>query len=230
MVPSNKWFPSSLQNRAAWYQNFTTQFAVLAAGFGFTAPEIAAMQDDNTVIQFLAQTAVDHEAYKDALGEYRTTVTEGDIGDPTPGFPANPTFTLPEIVPTGIFERLVNAVTRIRAAATFSPEAGALLGINPSSGPAPEGDVPPTLKAFTQPGNVIEVRFTRGSSDGIAVEIKVDNEVAWSSAGRFPKSPAIITVPDGTGLPRAVQLRGRFLDGNSPIGPNSDTVNVVTTP
>jgi len=92
------------------------------------------------------------------------------------------------------------------------------------------GDLKPVLKANAMPGNVVEVKFTRGSTDGIDVEIKVDNATTWSSGGRFFKSPAALNIPDGTGLPHAVQIRARYLDGNAPVGQNSDTVNIVTTP
>ncbi len=231
-VPSKAWYPTKLQDRAAWHQNWTTQLAILGAGLGVTAPEIAQQQDDNTVMQFLAQTDVDFEAYGDAIREYRINITQGNPGEPTPSFPADPGFALPEVVPTGIFRRLIDLVERIRTAATYTPEAGALLGIIPNSGggPVPESELKPSLKVSTEPGNVVVVKFTRGKTDGIGLEMKIDNEANWSNAGRFPKSPAIITVPANGGLPRSVQLRARFLDGNTPVGQNSDTVTVVTTP
>jgi hypothetical protein len=86
------------------------------------------------------------------------------------------------------------------------------------------------LKAVPMPGNVVQVKFTRGQTDGIDVQIKVDNAESWSSAGRFFKSPASLNIPDGTGLPHAVEIRARFLEGNDPVGQNSDTINVVTLP
>ena len=58
------------------------------------------------------------------------------IGDPTPAFPANPAFALPEVVPTGIYQRLIELVDRIRSAPAYTDEIGALLGIIPST-PAP---------------------------------------------------------------------------------------------
>ena len=64
--------------------------------------------------------------------QYRKIITEGDIGDPTPEFPANPAFALPVVQPTGIFERLNNLVERIRVAPNYTAETGALLGIIPS--------------------------------------------------------------------------------------------------
>lgn len=54
--------------------------------------------------------------------------------------------------------------------------------------------------------------------------------MTWSAAGTFFKSPASVNVADGNGLPHAVRLRGRYIIGNEPVGLNSDTVNVVTTP
>src|SRR5262245_19811513 len=107
-IPSKGWYPTNLQERAAWHQNYAPQLSVLGAGLGVTAAEIAQAQDDATAMQFLAQTDVDFLAYGDAIRQYRLTITEGNPGEPTPAFPANPTFTLPDVVPTGIFRRTID--------------------------------------------------------------------------------------------------------------------------
>jgi hypothetical protein len=70
----------------------------------------------------------------------------------------------------------------------------------------------------------------RGKTDGVDFQIKADNQPDWTGGGRFFKSPAILNIPDGSGLPRAVQIRALYLQGNAPVGQNSDTVNVVTQP
>ena len=143
MIPSPRWFPTSLQDRAAWYQNFQTQFAAVAVSFGFTAGDISIVDKDNQIMQFLADTIVQLEAYKKAVGQFREIITEGDIGDPTPAFPANPAFALPVEQPTGIFERLVDLVERIKAAPAYTNETGALLGIIAS---APDSISPEDVK------------------------------------------------------------------------------------
>jgi hypothetical protein len=43
-------------------------------------------------------------------------------------------------------------------------------------------------------------------------------------------SPATLNIPNGTGNPHSVQLRARYVLKDEPVGLNSDTVNVVTTP
>jgi len=106
MIPSNRWFPTTLAARGAWYANFATQFERIAVSLGFTAADITEVNNDNDVMQFVGQADTEVEAYEKAVRAYRKTVTEGDVGDATPDFPANPAFALPVVVPTGIFERL----------------------------------------------------------------------------------------------------------------------------
>ena len=235
VVPSKKWYPSSLQDRAAWSENFTLQFAAVAPGLGFLPADVVAVQNDNVCLQDLASGRVALDAFVEAVTQYRRNVTEGNIGDPTPAFPTAPAITPGELPPTGIFQRLIELVDRIRVAPTYTPEIGAQLGIIPSASTSGGGtsgidDLKPALKAATMPGNVVEVKFTRGQTDGIDVEIKIDNAEAWTGGGRFFKSPAVLNIPNGTGLPHSVQIRARYLEGNDPVGQNSDTVTIVTTP
>jgi hypothetical protein len=133
IIPSRTWFPQNLAARAAWFQYFSSQFATVGASLGFTPAEIAVVQDDNTCFQDLASGFVELEAFKDAVRQYRINVTERPVGDPTPAFPAAPAITPSELPSTGIFQRLIELVDRIRAATAYTDEIGALLGIMPSA-------------------------------------------------------------------------------------------------
>jgi len=232
MIPNNKWFPSSLAERADWYLNFDTQLQIVGPSLGMTAPDLADLAKDNQNIQFLALAAQSIESYSDAARQYRKIFTEGDIGDPKPDFPADPGLTLPNpSQPTGAFERLDGLVKRIRVAPTYTNEIGALLGIIPqqSEGFAPE-TAKPEITVETQPDNLINVKFVRGGSSGIRVEIGIDKG-PWVSQGNFVKSPvALIIEQSVNNLPRLVAVRARYLDGNSPVGDWSNIVTVQTIP
>jgi len=87
------------------------------------------------------------------------------------------------------------------------------------------------LKLSAAPGNIVNVEFKRGTSDGIQVQTNLDNSGVWNTVGTFFKSPAALNIPAGTGdLPRAVQVRARFVEGNNPVGDYSATVSVSTIP
>jgi hypothetical protein len=233
-IPSRTYFPGDLQGRAAWFQNFSDNFATVGASLGFTPAEISDVQDDNTAIQDLAAGRTELDAFVDAVTQYRSTVLENDIDGTTLAFPAAPSITPSELRPTGLFQRLIELVDRIRAAPAYTPEIGALLGVIPSAsgGPsAPETDsMKPVLKSKAKPANVVEIAYTKGKTDGIDVEIKIDNAADWSAAGRFTASPAVLNIDAGTGLPRSVQIRARYFKSNDPIGLYSETYTAVAAP
>ena len=232
MTPSAKWFPRSLQERAPWFTNFNTNIQTVGASLGLTVPELASIADDAENFSYLAMATVSLDAYSEAFRNYRNTMTEGDIGDPSPVFPANVALAIPHAgVETGIFERLDGYVKRIRVSSVYTDEIGALLGIIPSGSPSiPVGDAPPVITASVDPGNIIEVKFVKGQSGGIYIEVNVDN-AGWTFKEKAIKSPAVFDVEaNPANTPRGVQVRARFLEGNAPVGNWSDIVTVQTIP
>lgn len=230
MTPSSTYFPKSLQERAAWFDNFETQFAQIAVSLGFTLADVTVVSNDNAVFQFCASTTVELDAFVKAFRQYRKMVTEGSVGEPTSAYPPNPAGVPPFAVSTGIFERLDNLITRIRVSPNYTPEVGSLLGIIPVSTVRP-GNPQPVLKVETLPGSVVGVKFVRGVSDGISLEMKIDNADTWSDAGRFYSSPAELVIPSNPqNLPRAVQFRARYVAGNTPVGQFSPVVATATQP
>ena len=129
MIPSRKWFPSALQERSAWFDNFETQFRIVGPLLGFTATDVKNVTSDSNLMQMVTEIAVQLNAYTEAVRQFRIIVTEGNIGDPTPTFPSFPGYGTPGGVPTGVFERLDNLVKRIRVAPGYIDETGAILGI-----------------------------------------------------------------------------------------------------
>jgi len=232
MVPSNKWFPTNLQERAAWFQNFNTQFASLHIALGFTAGDATAVSDDNDMMQFVAEAAVAADAFTDAMRTFRKPVTEGAPGGPVPTVPSYTSPGTPSDVAAGIYERLDNLVKRIRLSPTFNEEEGSLLGINPvtPSKPIP-GEVQPVIKAAAYPGSQVQVKFIKGDSNGVVLETKLDNSETWNNVGNYSNSPVFLNIPTNPeNLPRAVQVRARYLEFNNPIGQYSDIVSLATLP
>lgn len=234
MIPSFRWFPRGLQDRAAWYQNFSTQFAAVGVSLGFTPSEMTEVAEDNQVIQFLADTLVQLDAYKKAVGQYREIITEGDVGEPTPAFPSNPNFNLPVIQPTGIFQRLVELIERIKAAPDYTDEIGALLGIIPSApdSVSPE-DVKPSVEAFAaQSGYEFSIVVSnRGKANMWEVQIRRAGQEKWETVKTASgKSVDVEVQPSEDGKPEQVQVRVQLLKDNQPYGMLSDMVAVTVNP
>ncbi len=232
-VPSNAWFPTALADRAAWYQNFTIKFAQLAPQLGFDPGEVTLVEADNTLIQWLLQVTGEVDTFDKGVSTYRKLMLESPIG--TNGITAPPVFAYPTPLPTadaGVFARLISLVDRIRVSGNYNEEDGELLGIVPSK-PADlkPNELQPNPSLTALPGNVVEVAFTRGKTEGIDVEIDVDNSNSWEHAGKFFKSPGEIVIPQNTqATSRLVKLRARYLLDNKPVGLYSETDQISTIP
>jgi len=234
MIPSDRWFPTNLPARAAWYENFANQFAVVGASLGFTTNEISSMTNDNDVFQFLADAAVEIKAYEKAIQQYRVIITEYDIGEANPQFPANPALTLPATIDTGMFERLNKLVERIRVAPTYTNEVGALLGIlsKPSDSISPS-DVKPTIKTFAaETGYHFSIVVEgRKEADMWDVLILRKGAASWQNVKTATgKSVDIIITPTTPGEAEQIQVRVQLRKSNQNYGQPSDMVYVTVNP
>ena len=233
MNPSKLWFPTNFPMRADWYANFKKQFADLAAGLGFTPADVTIVTEDNNVMQFLAGVIVEMEAFTDAVRQYRLIISGSKIGEPTPEFPTMPALVLPNVVPTGIYQRLVELVERIRVAPTFTLEIGAMLGINPVQPPPHDPTtMKPTIKVTASFDNYkFDATVTRKKMSGFQVQIRrMDSEV-WTNTVFGTTSPIAITVnPTTPGQPERLQVRAILYKQNEPVGQPSDPVYVTVNP
>ncbi len=232
MRPSHKWFPMSLTEQALWYGNFNIQLQSIGAEFGLTPAELDVLDKDTANIKFYASVQASLDAYRSAARHWGKSFTEGHKADPTPMFPADPTLTPPfPTQPAGAFARLDAIVRRIRAAPAYTDETQALLGITPQRKVlAAAAEAAPELTAAVEPGNRVNVAFIRGRSQGIYIETNVDKG-GWHFADKSVVSPASFAVAQNDAeTPRGVQIRARYLDGNSPVGAWSAIVVVQTIP
>ena len=233
MIPSRTWFPLSLQERAAWFDNFNAQFGAIGVGLGFTIADAAAVTSDNDMIQFLASAAVTIDAYTQAVRQYRIAITEGNIGEPTPVFPLNLDLVAESLAKTGIFERLDNLVKRIRVAPTYTPEAGALLGIIPSKPDSiGEADLKPVIKASESFSNYkFTLNVTRLGMEAFKVQILRNGNGNWTDNGFATSNPFDVTVtPTTPGQPERIQVRAILMQKNEPVGQPSDPTYVTVNP
>jgi hypothetical protein len=183
IVPNRRWYPQDLASQAIWWANFSTQFAIVGPGLGFAAGVVPGVQDDNTVMQFVATTVDQGKAFEKAIRTYKEIITEFPVGEPTPAFPANPTFALPEVIPTGLNQRLIELRERILVAPTYTDETGVLLGILPSGSEAvPESELKPTIKAFESIGQYkFDVRVIREGMPAYKIQFaRADEATVWT--------------------------------------------------
>lgn len=225
-----RWFPLSLQEQAAFFANFTRVFVEIALTLGFKAEDIAALEADNAVMQYLARTEVNIKSFKRSFQSLRDNLTKGK-GVNNPVYMNYTPFPEPPIVAYGIFERLFKLADRIEAADGYTSVVGAQLGILPKIKEALRTeDLSLKLKAKALTEATAEVRFVRGRTSGVNLYFRREGSEELHDLGRFFHSPVIVKIPLTDGKPERIYLSGRYLIGNETVGNHSPSVELLIAP
>jgi hypothetical protein len=223
-----------MQERAAWLQNFENNLIPVAAMLGILPADLASLNLDVEDFVDLAATMLSVESYKASVREYRNSLTEGRIGDPTPVFPTE-NFDAPPNAPrpAGMFQRLSELVDRIRSAPAYTDEIGASLGIlvQPLTELTPE-ELKPAIKAsesFSMYKFFLNV--TRMGMPQFKVQVQRDGSTTWTDVGFGTSNPIEVTIsPTTAGQPERILVRAVLMEKNVPVGEPSDPTFVTVNP
>ena len=131
--PSQNYYPTNLQDQAAWHIVFNAQAQADGTTHGLTSDEVDQIKLDKDMVVFLAAAMNTIEAYVDSVRSFRKEVMEMPIDGSTPTFPAALSLSSATPVPRGIWERVIRFADRIKASAGYTTAIGESYGIVPSS-------------------------------------------------------------------------------------------------
>ena len=233
-IPSSAWFPQSMQERAAWLQNFMDKLTpALATSLGFSVAERSAMEDDNSDFQQLAQMQSNADTFMAAFRQFRISLTEDPVGTATPVFPAESFAAPPVGVPAGIFQRLIQNVDRIRASPNYTDETGASLGIKPATKvPEAEGTLKPAIKvSAAEFGYKFTANVVRQGQPAFKLQLQREGSSEWTDAVVSTSSSIEYTVvPTTPGQPERILVRAVLYKGTQAVGLPSDPTYVTVNP
>jgi hypothetical protein len=226
------WLPVKLPDLEVWFNNFSLKLSQFADELGISRDVTTGITEDRDTVKWLADSQAADEANGGGLRRFRDNTLFGRKGEADPVTPVYILPPPPAVYKTRIIERLLKLVDEIEAADNYSTGIGVQLGIII---PKPEMLVPENwttrLKCKVLSEMRLQIDFKRGESDGINLQILYPGEETWGSIGNFPKSPAIVTIaPKTANSPQAVRIRGKLLNGNTPVGEYSDLLDVVARP
>jgi len=233
MIPNSRWFPMSLADRSAWFDNFDTQFQFYAGALGLNA-DIAGVTADNADFQSIAATTLAVQNFASAVTQFRRELTEGDIGDPQPVFPAEDFEGPPNEVAAGIFQRLDELRDRILAAPAYTDAMGIAMGIVATGGGEIDPlSVQPEIELFAAETGYLftVVVIKRANADFWIVRVAPVGSTNWQNMGSFTgKSTDINWPPPEESLPVQLQVRVQLRKNNADYGDPSNISLVTVNP
>lgn len=233
--PSPIWFPTNLQDQAAWMDNFNDQAQATGTTYGLTTAECDQIKDDRNMVVFLADVAVTMNSYNDYVRGFRLGVLEDAIDGTTPTFPANVGFSPPTAVPRGIWQRVIEFAARIKASAAYQPEVGEayqIVGTSPA--PISPSEVKPEILLSSAVHNYLFsiVVSRREDADDWVVFIRAGNTSEYQQLGSYTGKSADITYNPGGEVPGSVQCEVyvQLRRNNENYGQPSDPAFVTVNP
>ncbi len=231
--PSPTYYPTNLQDQAAWHIVFSDQAQADGTSHGLTSGECDQIKEDRNMVVALAAAVNAIDAYVDTMRAFRKNVMENPVDGSTPPWPAALSVTTATAVPRGIWERVIKYADRIKASAGYDLAVGESYGIVPSTpDPIAPALAQPTISLdAAKHGYLYSVVVSkREESDAWQVYQRPAGGGAWQLAATGTGKSIDITYNPGTAtgsiqLEIYVQLRKSNEDYGQPSEIGLVTVN-----
>jgi len=233
--PSSLWYPTNLQDQAAWHVVFSKQADIDGTTYGLTAAEVTQIKNDKAMVVFLAEVTITLDTFVDTVRTFRKDVMELPVDGTTPTFPGTPTITPAADVPRGIWERVTEFANRIKASAGYTNAVGESYGIVGTKADAPTpGLVQPQIElAAAKHGYLFSIIVSkREESDAWQVWLRpADSGGAYDLAATGTgKALDVIYSPATPGDPVQLQVYVQLRKNNANYGEPSDIGLVTVNP
>lgn len=233
--PSQLWYPTNLQDEAAWHIVFSDQAQIDGTSYGLTGGEVTQIQRDAAMVVFLAATANTLDTFVDTVRTFRKDVMELPVDGTTPTFPATPTITPAGDVPRGIWERVTEYANRIKASAGYTNAVGesyGIVGTKPDA-PTPSLVQPEIDLSAAKHGYLFSVVVSkREESDSWQVWLRpADSVGAYELAATGTgKALDVVYSPATPGDPVQLQVYVQLRKSNANYGEPSEIGLVTVNP
>lgn len=203
------------------------------AEVGATNADIAAVNEELAVLQYLVDYLDVIDANKKTVTKIKQSAYNGDMDEKETPFPVFPVAASPFPVAVGCLERAGKRNRRFKAADGYTKDIGVALGIDGDSATDSPELITPTLEAYAaQSGyEAAIVVGNRGKSDMWTISARRMNGETWSELkSGTGKGGTIKVQPTTAGNPERLELKLQLLKANEPYGQQSNPIYATFNP
>ncbi len=229
-MPTNSYYPPTIDGRADWWQNIIDNNGALATAGASTA-QASTIAEDAAWAVYTYRTI--REAYDEAFKSiiaYCDCLLDGENGGPTPSAPAIASWPGQpgSGVPCGIEKRREQWVQMVKNLPGYNPSIGATLKLEAAVTPFDPSTYQAEIFGFGSPStHTVAGKFRKagGKIDGINLYARKAGTPSWTALGRFNATPftAMVPVVAPTG-PEDWEFQARAVKRDVEIGIASDIV------
>ncbi|MCU0434844.1 MAG: hypothetical protein MUC87_15420 [Bacteroidia bacterium] len=171
------YLPTADADRVVWLNNFSNRLNQYRQALGITTAEVNSYAADAAMLAYVIQLYDASSQFSQALSSIKRNLRSASQQVAMPALPALPNIgTAPATVNSGIFNRVVQLVARIKVHAAYTVAMGQDLGIVAPVVPFDPNTMQPNLRVSLEAGYP-KLKWNKGLADGTKIYVdRHDNE------------------------------------------------------
>lgn len=224
---SSSYLPSTETDRVIWLNNFSNRLSQYRQALGITTAEVNSYTADAAMFAYVIQLHDASSQYAQALSSIKRNLRSASQQVMMPALPTLPNIgAAPASVNSGIFNRVVQLVARIKVHAAYTSAMGHDLGIVAPVVPFDPNTMQPNLKISLESG-FPKLSWKKGEADGTKIYVDRRDNAGFVLLKQTVKNSCLDTEP----LPANTysvtwDYKARFLLEDDEVGVFSQTLSI----
>ena len=226
------YLPPGDADRVIWLNNFSNRIGQYATALGLNNAEITSVQHDAAMFAYVIQMQDAAHQFYSSYTMLKKQLRSSPQQIAAPVLPAVPSAgSPPAAVNSGIFNRIVLLVNRIKISSAYSETMGQDLNIIPATSTVNPNDFIPNLSIRLDAGHPL-LKWKKGDADAVQLYVDRRDNNGFMPLARTTHNTYLDTmnVPAET-FTATWDYKGRYVIGDDEVGQFSQTIsiNVIRT-
>ena len=227
---STSYLPVSDADRVVWLNNFSSRIGQYASSLGLIASELVSVQRDAAMFSYIVQLHDSGHQYWTALSGLKKQLRSSPQQSAAPAIPSSPAAGAPPaVVSSGVFNRIVLLVARIKQSSAYSTTMGQDLNVIPPAIVFNPNDMLPNLSIRIESGHPL-LKWRKGEADGVQLYVDRRDTNGFVPLAKVFRNTYLDTMPVPANQFTATwDYKARYLIGDDEVGQFSVVISVVVT-
>jgi len=224
---SSSYLPVSDADRVIWLNNFSARIGQYATALGLSTADTTSVQHDAQMYSYVIQMQDTAHQFYNSYTELKKQLRNSPQQIAAPALPALPSAGIPPApVGSGIFNRIVLLVARIKQNSAYSETMGQDLNVIPSVAVFNPADLVPNLSIRLEAGRPL-LKWKKGDADGVQLYVDRRDNNGFVHLARVSRN----TYLDVTNVPVETftatwDYKGKYMIGDDEVGQFSPTISI----
>jgi hypothetical protein len=231
-MSSISYLPVSDADRVVWLNNFSSRLGQYATSLGLTTGEVTGVQHDASMFAYVVQLHEAGHQYWTAVSSLKKQLRSSPQQSAAPAIPASPAVSAsPAPVNSGIFNRILLLVARIKQSSVYTTAMGEDLNVIPPVVTINPNDMIPNLTIRLDAGHPL-LKWKKGDADGLQLYVdRRDNAGFVPLAKVFRNTYLDIEMVPANVFTATWDYKARYIIGDDEVGQFSPliSINVIRT-